>query len=236
MCYSNSLSTKVKAFQDRFNLPELKGINLTPIYHVSAFTFPTWPVITKNGVENMNWGLIPDWFSGNVKEIQAKTLNAKSETAFEKASFKENIINRHCLIPSSGFFEWQTVSKKKHAHFIKSKESEIFTMAGIYSEWNDTNSGEIIKTFSMLTSPANELMAEIHNTKERMPLILSPHQENDWLTKSAQGFEDIPHPVSSDKLISHTIDKRIILSTDSNRKEAQEYYEYPFEGEQGSLF
>lgn len=236
MCYSNSLSTKTKAFQDRFNLPPLKGFSITPTYFSSAFTFPSWPILTKEGVEEIKWGLIPNWFNGEINDIRSKTLNARSETALEKPSFKDSIRHNHCLIPSTGFFEWQTVGKKKHAHFIRMKESEIFTMAGIFSEWTNPKTGIIEKTFSMLTTEANELMAEIHNTKKRMPLILTKNQEDDWLHSETITNNDLPTTVRSNELISHTIDKRIILSSNSNVAEAQHFFEYPFEGEQGSLF
>ncbi len=66
---------------------------------------------------------------------------------------------------------------------------EAFAFAGIWSEWVDKETGEMIATYSILTTQANELMSEIHNNKKRMPVILTPQNERDWLNgKSINDF------------------------------------------------
>ena len=92
--------------------------------------------------------------------------------------------NQRCLIPTNGFYEWQTIGKQKNPHFIKMETSEIFAFGGIWEEWVDTQTGEIIQTFSIITTEANSLMAEIHNTKKRQPLILPKESESMWLNEN----------------------------------------------------
>ena len=109
--------------------------------------------------------------------------DAKIETLAQKPSFKDAINNR-CLVLSSGFFEWQwrdSKGKEKRKYLIKPTEEEIFAFAGIWSEWTNPETGEKQKTYSIITTEANELMSEIHNTKKRMPVILPKENEYDWL-------------------------------------------------------
>jgi putative SOS response-associated peptidase YedK len=152
--------------------------------HVNGFNFPDYPVVTPNDeIQVFKWGLIPHWTKSadEATKIKAMTLNAKSETIFEKPSFRQSIFSRRCLIPSTGFFEWRHDVNKKTPYFIRLKEDEIFSMAGIYDEWADPQTGEISKTFSILTTSANPMMEYIHNSKKRMLVILPKNSENAWL-------------------------------------------------------
>jgi putative SOS response-associated peptidase YedK len=99
------------------------------------------------------------------------------ETITEKPSFKPYLNNR-CLIIVDGFYEWQWLDprgKQKLRYLVKNDASELYTMAGIWSAWENPDNGELVKSYAMITHPANELMSEIHNTKQRMPLILNPY-------------------------------------------------------------
>jgi putative SOS response-associated peptidase YedK len=153
--------------------------------HFNGFTYPKTPVISNQNPDEiilMNWGLIPSWAKD--RSIQAYTLNAKIETLDEKPSFKNNIKNR-CLILTDGFREWQWLDpkgKQKQAYLISRPNNALYSFAGIWSEWTDIDSGEIIRSYSMVTTEANELMAEIHNHKKRMPIILREDQEHAWLS------------------------------------------------------
>ena len=98
-------------------------------------------------------------------------------------SFKNAIQNR-CLILADGFYEWQWLDekgKKKQKHLVTLKNDDLFAFAGIYSVWINKITGEIRDTYSIVTTEANELMSEIHNSKKRMPVILSEEREKDWL-------------------------------------------------------
>ena len=233
MCFHNSLSKKAQEVAARFNAHA--EINFKPIYYASGFSYPLWPVITSEEpdiVRMYHWGLIPHWVKNieQAKEIRSMTLNAKSETIFEKPSFKFSIQKKRCLIPSTGFFEWQDFNKKKYPYFIRLKELDIFTFAGIYASWTDKTSGEIVHTFSILTTDANPLMARIHNMKKRMPVLLKKENERDWLNDDLTD-EQIKSffPAIDDKMMmAYSISKRITSRTENpNVPEVNEAFVYP---------
>ena len=151
---------------------------------INGFTFPKTPVIAHNKpdvIQPFTWGLIPFWAKDNT--IQQYTLNAKIETLAEKPSFK-NSINKRCLVIADGFYEWQWLDpkgKKKQKYLITLPNDELFAFGGIWSEWVNKATGEILNTYTIVTTQANELMSEIHNSKKRMPVILTPENESDWL-------------------------------------------------------
>ncbi|MBX7177467.1 MAG: SOS response-associated peptidase [Saprospiraceae bacterium] len=157
---------------------------LAPQFYVNAFNFPTTPVITnikRNTLQHFRWGLIPHWAKND--EIKKYTLNAKIETLNDKPSFRD-AAHQHCLIPSNGFYEWQWLDPKgvhKKKFLVKVKGQEVFAFAGIWSRWVNPQSGEMIFTYALLTTEANELMSIIHNSKKRMPVIVRPDEYNKWL-------------------------------------------------------
>lgn len=137
------------------------------------------------------WGLIPFWAKDN--SIRKNTLNARFETLREKASFRSSLNNR-CLVLSDGFYEWQWLDekgKKKQKYLITRPNEEAFAFAGLYNDWIDKSTGEIVKTYTIITTKANELMANIHNTKKRMPFILSPEIEEAWLMGEELQFQNL---------------------------------------------
>jgi putative SOS response-associated peptidase YedK len=120
------------------------------------------------------------------KNSRKHTLNARIETLKELPSFRDAAKNR-CLILVDGFYEWKWLDpkgKEKQQYLISMPNDEPYAIGGIYSEWIDKETGEIMLTYAMVTTEANELMAEIHNTKKRMPLILTPDNEKLWLDAS----------------------------------------------------
>lgn len=233
MCFHNSLSKKAQEVANRFNAQS--EINFEPIFYASGFSYPLWPVITSEEPDKLRmyrWGLIPHWVKeeSQAKEIRTMTLNAKSETVFEKPSFKFSIRKKRCLIPSTGFFEWQDFNKKKYPYFIRLKEMEIFAFAGIYTSWTDKTSGEIVHTFSILTTEANPLMARIHNMKKRMPVILKKENERDWINDDLTDDQIKSFfPAIDDRMMqAYTISKRITSRTvNPNVPEVNEAFEYP---------
>ena len=136
-----------------------------------------------------NWGLVPAWVKDEAlaQKLKKSTLNARIETAFEKPSFREAMRYQRCIIPADAFYEWQTkveaeteIKKRSRDKIEKVKykiktERDIFAFAGIWDSWNEW------KGFSILTMPANPLMATIHNTAKRMPFILTQENEMKWI-------------------------------------------------------
>lgn len=157
-------------------------------------------------------------------------MNARSDTVFDKPSFRNAIRERRCLVPADGFYEWREVGGKKYPYYIYLKSKEIFSFAGIWEEWTDRSTGEIWRTFSILTTDANPLMEEIHNTKKRMPVILPREGEREWLRNglSREEIVVLTKPLDDNLMNAHPISK-LINSRSSNRNVAaiQEVHEYP---------
>ncbi|MCK5343851.1 MAG: SOS response-associated peptidase, partial [Candidatus Heimdallarchaeota archaeon] len=158
----------------------------SPSYYINAFDMPQHPVIANDDTEQfhiMHWGLIPFWVKNpfDAEKIRTKTMNARAETLFEKPSFRQAIIKRRCLIPADGFFEWRNYLGRNYPYYIRLKNQEIFSLAGIWERWTNKESKEIVETFSVITCDANPLMQKVHNKKKRMPVILNKEDEMDYL-------------------------------------------------------
>ncbi len=183
MCYYSKQTSDAQTLENRFNLLPIGELPINSD-RFNGFTHPLAPVITtsqKDSIQLYSWGLIPSWAKD--ESFRKNTLNARIETIDEKPSYRNYIKNR-CLIVVDGFYEWQWLDpagKDKLQYLITLPNEELFAFAGIYSSWTNKLTGEVINTYSMVTTEANELMAEVHNTKKRMPVILTKENEQDWL-------------------------------------------------------
>ncbi len=206
-----------------------------PVFHANGFQFPNMPVITQEAptrIRKLQWGLIPAWVkdAASANEIQSKTLNARAETLFEKPSFRSSILHQRCLVIADGFFEWMEYQKKKYPHYIYLKQHRLFCFAGIYSNWIDEATGEMITSFSIITTDANPMMQRIHNTKKRMPLIIEEKDFHRWLSPDINREEIgiLLQPFGDRDMEGHTISRLITSRTqDSNVAEVTEEFIYP---------
>jgi putative SOS response-associated peptidase YedK len=196
MCYQTRIIKEKEAISQRFNADISALVSFNPIEKCVAFTFPETPVITDtapNKVQLYHWGLIPK-FSADIS-IRNYTLNARIETLSERKSFKDAVQNR-CLIIADGFYEWQWLTKsgsRKQKYLITLPNEELFAFAGIYSNW-ENRVGQNLNTYTIITTQANELLSEIHNTKHRMPVVLKKEDEQSWL--QGENYEDFKFPYS----------------------------------------
>ena len=209
MCFYTRLDKTKENIKRRFNA----NFDSTPWFQqqetISGFTFPKTPVIAnkKPGIiQPFTWGLIPFWSKDN--KIRQYTLNAKIETLTERPSFR-NAINNRCLIIADGFYEWQWLDpkgKKKQKYLITLPENELFAFGGLWSQWTDKSTGEILHTYTIVTTQANDLMSQIHNSKKRMPVILTQENESDWLKGAAtKEFEKIDINLSATPIRKNTL-------------------------------
>ena len=216
MCYYTSIDTlKVKSIELKGKskkLPELS--NLVQ----NGFDYENTPIIKYNAdewaVEMAHWELIAPWINNMTDQEESRkrftTLNARAEKLLESRLFLEPTLKRRCIIPTTGFYEWRTYKGKKYPYFIRpftSEEDGLFLMAGIYNTWTDKNSGETMDTFAIITTNANSLMEQIHNSKKRMPLLFDKQHANQWL--SDIGIDKIKEAISfeydSKKMNAYTI-------------------------------
>ena len=234
MCFHYALTIQRTELEIQFSATWDDG-DWAPVYHADGFSFLKMPVITQenpSSIRLFNWGLIPHWVKSkaDADKLRAQTLNARSETVFEKPSFRSSITNHRCLIPASGFFEWMDFQKKKYPHYIFMQNNKLFCFAGIYANWTDKETGEMFHNFSILTTDANPMLEKIHNIKKRMPVIIPPHLYKKWLEKDlpAEDIKSFFHPYPDSAMNNYTISKLITSrSSNSNTPEVISPFSFP---------
>lgn len=152
------------------------------------------------------WGLIPRW----MKDPKGghKPINAMSETVGEKPMFRSAYKSRRALLPIDGFFEWKAIKgeKAKQPYAIAMKDGSPFALAALYEDWRTPETGENIRTFTVLTCPPNELVGEIHN---RMPVILHPNDYQRWIDCIEPDPRDLLVPFPSELMTTWPISRRV---------------------------
>lgn len=236
MCYSAALTSKNVDLKEKYKKKIPADLMEEPLFHVHGFSFPYWRVLTRHeDIQLMRWGLVPSWYQGpNHNEMAGMTLNARAESIHEKASFRHLIGSQHCIVPMNGFYEYQTNGKEKKPFFVFPSEGELFSMAGIYDSYLDKSTGEILTSFSVITCEANELMADIHNSKKRMPVLLDETGQDLWLNEPTK-TDRLLVPSPNEWLSAHPVDAKILKGADHNSPRAQQKFDPP-KYEQGSLF
>lgn len=157
----------------------------------------------------MEWGFIPPYLKtredvfnmrNGYKDAAGKfhppitTLNAVGEEMLQPGKiYREAALKRRCLVLSTGFFEWRHVYRinkrtgqpnktaEKYPYYITLKDRSYFYMAGIWQPWTDRATGEYVESFAIVTTKANKLMEQVHNSKKRMPAILNEDLAYEWL-------------------------------------------------------
>jgi putative SOS response-associated peptidase YedK len=232
MCFSVNVNLVKEELENRYGATFLDPEKYNPSYYYHAFGLPDMPAICSGRTGNiqlLKWGLIPSWVKSrdDADQIRFKTFNARAESIMVKPSFSRSFSSKRCIIPVKGFYEWQHAGTKRIPWYICHADNEIISLAGLWDEWVQNTTGEIFSTFSIVTTNANELMAEIHNSKKRMPVILDKPAEREWLdidldkTKTLQLLKPCP----SEILKAHTVGPLINnKSVNRNRPEIIEKY------------
>jgi putative SOS response-associated peptidase YedK len=129
------------------------------------------------------WGLVPFWAKDPA--IGNRMINARAETVTEKPSYRQAFRRRRCLIPANGFYEWQKTADGKQPWFISAKDAGLLAFAGLWEEWSG-GEGEVMRTCTIITTPANEFMSNLH---DRMPVIVPDGMYTDWLAADTHETE-----------------------------------------------
>jgi putative SOS response-associated peptidase YedK len=117
----------------------------------------------------MRWGLVPFWWNKPLKELRLATFNARVETVTTKPFFREPFKNKRCLMPVSGYYEWQGTPEGKQPWYFTARDgSPVLTIAGLWDEWKNRETGERLKSCAMIITEPNEFVAEVH---DRMPVL-----------------------------------------------------------------
>jgi putative SOS response-associated peptidase YedK len=212
MCFSVNVNLIKEELENRYGATLIDPDKYRPSYYYHAFGLPDVPAVCSGSpskIKLLKWGLIPSWTrsTADANVIRYKTFNARSESIVHKPSYSYSFKSKRCIIPVKGFFEWQHAGKEKIPWYIYRADNEILSIAGLYDEWIENSTGEVLSTFSIITTDANDLMAEIHNSAKRMPAILDKSAEAGWLSLSTSGENALSmlKPSGPDVLKAHTI-------------------------------
>ncbi len=230
MCTRYSLTKNKETIANRFGVPSLESWKAR--YNVAPGQ--SMPVITNRRPDEISffrWGLIPNW---SLDESAGNNLyNAKGETIFTKAPFKQAIRSQRCLILADGYFEWKKIGKTKTPYRITLSSDELFAFAGIWDYWENAD-GEIINSYSILTTTATPLLADLN---ERMPVILSPGDEQKWLSDklTEQEINALTVPTDGNKMSFYKAHK-VVNSPEYDYPECIQVAPKIYPGESFSLF
>jgi putative SOS response-associated peptidase YedK len=206
MCGRYTLRTPIDVLAEGFEIQEYPS-SITPNYNVA----PTQEVAglveeeEKRKLEMFHWGLIPSWAKDPA--IGNKMINARAETVSEKPSFRSAFKKRRCLILADGFYEWQKTDDGKQPYYIKMEDDSPFAFAGLWEFWDKY--GEEIRSGTIITTDANDLMNEIHH---RMPVILHPEDYGLWLDPDFDEKEALTallKPYPSDAMEAYPVSRRV---------------------------
>jgi putative SOS response-associated peptidase YedK len=233
MCYNVNYLTKkrleyarrLQGLIDNKNLEnEFDDIlnKVGPIYFVNGFNHPDVPVITNKIPDHLQvftWGLIPFWVKDPKQAISLSkmTLNARGEDIFSKPSFRNAARHKRCLVLIDGFFEYHWFKDKSYPYYIKMANDEPMLLAGLWETWNYEKENIVRHTFSIVTTRANPLMADIHNKPKasegpRMPVIVPKGLEKIWLSDihgaaDQQAIREVIQPYNESELQAYTVSK-----------------------------
>jgi putative SOS response-associated peptidase YedK len=212
MCGRYTLATPTKRLAEEFGL-DASSVELASNYNVA----PTQGVATvleeggQRRLEVLRWGLIPPW--ADDPQIGSRMINARSETAPEKPSFRRAFRERRCLIPADGFYEWQRTNGAKQPFYIHMEDGRPFAFAGLWESWGKGGEGKV-RTCAILTTGANALVGEIH---ERMPVIVAPDAYDVWLDPASERDEltGLLAPYPEDEMEAYPV-SRFVNSPSNN--------------------
>ncbi len=179
MCGRYVITTAPEALRRLFAYGEQP--NFPPRYNVAP-TQPVPVVIVENGIRQfklMRWGFLPSWVKDPGKF--ALVINARSETILEKPSFRNAVRRRRCLLPADGYYEWQASAMRKRPFYIRRRDGQPMSLAGVAETWTGPN-GEEVDTVAIVTAAAPAEMALLH---DRVPVTIEPRDFDLWLDGDA---------------------------------------------------
>jgi putative SOS response-associated peptidase YedK len=211
MCGRYTLKTDRSKIEQLFDVDDLPDFQ--PRYNIA----PTQDcLIVRSGSSSGNrsaawlhWGLIPSWTKDSSESHG--WINARSETAASKPSFRNAFKSRRCLVLADGFYEWNRMGSAKMPYHFTVNHGAPFAMAGLWERWQPPGAGEdgIMETFTILTTTANEILAQHH---DRMPVIIDPEFYEDWLNPllvDADSVQRMVHPYPSRHMLARAVNPRV---------------------------
>lgn len=157
-------------------------------------------------VQMLRWGLLPSWAKDET--IANRLINARAETLAEKPSFRSALRKRRCIVPADGFYEWAKRPDGKQPYYIHAADGSILAFAGLRERWTRPDDGEIIDSFTIVTTAANDRVRALH---DRMPVILAPEAVARWLDPATKpdALTDLLGPCPDARLALHPVTRAV---------------------------
>lgn len=241
MCYKVSTPEK-EALEDYFkNRNRSVFIDDYPYYyHANGFDMPWLPtqsIDTPHTIKPANWKLVPNYIKSvaSAKGLGG-TLNARNDTLTAGKMWKPYTQNR-MLLWIEGFYEpHHPAPKVSQPFYIYMPNKEPFTLGGIYNDWVNPDTGEVIRTFAIITTDSNQLLGRIHNDALRMPLVIQEGDRDRWLSDiSKEEMQSIIAPLPDGILQAHAVNGKLINRGSMNKPEVQQPIDFKLQ-EQSGLF
>ena len=203
---------EVRDFMDLSGLPQ----NLAPRYNLAPSQEAAVVRCDPNGpsLSMLRWGLVPAWSKD--ARIGYKLINARSETAQSKPSFRAAYRSKRCLVPADGFYEWTQRGPARQAWLIEPEDGGLIALAGLWERWvvrdataapkslSHLEPGDALETFTILTMAANENLAKVHH---RMPVIVPPEEFGAWLRAEPVSLDRLRPRVMAIRPVSNRVNK-----------------------------
>jgi putative SOS response-associated peptidase YedK len=203
-----------KNFDAKVKFDATPRYNISPGQDVAVLVFDG----EERRIEPYRWGLIPFWAKDT--KIGFRLINAKSETIFEKPSFRTAVKIRRCLVLANGFYEWKKTEDEKIPMCIRLKSQKGFGFAGLWESWKDPKGIEL-KSCTIITTEPNSLLESIHN---RMPVIVEEKYQDLWLNPEVSDKEELIEvfkPYPSEEMEAYPV-SRIVNYPFNDRPECAE--------------
>jgi putative SOS response-associated peptidase YedK len=206
MCGRYAITTAPEAIRRWFKITGTVP-NLPPHYNAApGQELPVVRLHPESGdrvLGTLRWGLIPYWSKDS--KIAWKCINARGETVNTAPAFRDAYRARRCLVPADAFYEWKANGKAKQPYAIAIRDRRPFAFAGLWENWKDPTSNEWVRTFTILTTKPNEVVAPLH---DRMPVILAPDDYDRWLDTEFDPVSLIrPYPI--DEIVTWPVSTRV---------------------------
>lgn len=202
MCGRTSLFVPQPVLEDRFDATA--AVDLVPRYNIApGDDLAAITNLAPETIDLLYWGFVPHWAESFNSGYQM--INARAETIDKKPAFQEAFNKRRCLVLADGFYEWQGTRGNKSPYRIIREDEMPFAMAGIWASWDGAD--ETVNTVSIVTTEANDVLAPIH---DRMPVILEPDEEQEWLTEAdPASLNSLLDPCPSDLLRAYPVSRAV---------------------------
>lgn len=208
MCGRYTLRLQADEIADQLSLPIDDGFDWQPSYNLAPTQMvPAVILNPSKALSLLQWGLIPHWMKPKPDGSITGFINARSESAAQKPSFRTAFKHNRCLILADGFYEWKKLSgKNKQPMYFTTEDKELLTFAGLWSTWNSPD-GDPRHTCTILTTQPNSLVQQAH---DRMPVILPPQHRDLWLTaEDNELLQSLLLPYPAEEMVGYPVSKHV---------------------------